>query len=87
MNSTVSELNLDQFFDDPDSALGFTQGAIRRSLRVFDVTPMFKTDKIEYLLNNKTIVVYQTTIKKFVYIVRCSNNLDRLIKAHAALCE
>jgi hypothetical protein len=84
MNSTV--LNLDQFFDDPNSALGFTQGAICRSLDTFSVIPTFKTDRIDYMLNNKTIVIYQTTINKFVYIERCSNNLDRLIRAHAALC-
>lgn len=89
---------LGQFFFDPDVALGFVQGTIRRALETHKVTIRYKEgtankvdgesvsgEVIEYIIDGKAVSEYNTRTGTMMHRLDSSRVQESLMNAHASV--
>jgi hypothetical protein len=86
----MTKLNIDKMLvTDPEFAVGYVQGIIRRTLEANGVTLKFEDDdecncSIKYIIN-KAVVAVADTSGKVSHWYHLTREQTKLINAHAAL--
>jgi hypothetical protein len=81
---------LQQYYEDPNMALGFAQGSVFRALQAHDIEIRVVDDhKVYYSIKKQdrlmVVAELDTRTKTLIHRDGCSKNQDKLITAHAAL--
>lgn len=89
---------LGEFFSDPNVAMGFVQGAIRRALETHGVIPRYKKgseqmvggqavggEVVEYFINGVAVSEYNSRTGTMIHRADCTKDQTRLINAHASV--
>ena len=74
-----------EFFTDPDTAIGFVQGAVRRALDTNQIDLSVTNKKIQYFVDKNIIAEYCIFSKSLLWRNGCTKIQEKLINAHAFL--